>query len=100
MQAAQSEAGKKGAAISAARSEEDRKAAGQKAAETRYVPIYVYTSESSTTALIAVLESCVPMIFSDFFGALMSSMFKALSYSPHNLLICDLPATLSFSACM
>ena len=35
-QAAQSEAGKKGAAISAARSEEDRKAAGQKAAETRY----------------------------------------------------------------
>ena len=36
IQAAQSEAGKKGAAISAGRSEEDRKAAGQKAAETRY----------------------------------------------------------------
>ena len=36
LQAAQSEAGKKGAAISASRPEEDRKAAGQKAAETRY----------------------------------------------------------------
>lgn len=35
-QAAQSEAGKKGAAISASRPEEERKAAGQKAAETRY----------------------------------------------------------------
>lgn len=35
LQAAQSEAGKKGAAISASRPDEDRKAAGQKAAETR-----------------------------------------------------------------